>query len=108
MLKQRYCLHNTQAWRYIYSIYNGKCLSQALANFHGGAGETDPPTCFIANNPLCSVCEVAEEICQVSVDIKEYLVVLLRAVKDLCETGLQSVNKTLLISVLLQSNEKYV
>ena len=28
--------------------------------------------------------------------------------KDLCETGLQSVTKTLLISVLLQSNEKYV
>ena len=43
----------TQAWRFIYSIYNGKCLLQALARFYGGAGDSDPPTCFIANN-LCA------------------------------------------------------
>ncbi|MCY3928217.1 MAG: helicase-related protein [Acidobacteria bacterium] len=98
----------TQAWRFIYSIYNGKCLLQALACFYGGAGDSDPPTCFIANNPLCSVCELAEEICQVSIDIKEYLVLLLRAIQELYETGLQGVTKTLLISVLLQTNEKYV
>lgn len=95
----------TQAWRYIYSIYDGKCLSQALAYFYGGVGETDPPTCFVANNPLCSVCNVADEV---STDIKEYLVVLLTVIQNLCETSLQSVTKTLLISVLLQSNEKYV
>ena len=43
----------TQAWRFVYSIYNGKCLLQALAHFYGGAGDNDPPTCFIANNPFC-------------------------------------------------------
>ena len=70
----------TQAWRFIYSIYNGKCLLQALAHFYGDAGDSDPPTCFTSNNPLCSVCESAEGICQVSIDIKEYLVVLLRGI----------------------------
>ena len=97
----------TQAWRFVYSICNGKCLLQALACFYGGAGDNDPPTCFIANNPLCSVCELAE-ICEVSIDIKEYLAVLLRTMQELCEIGLQGVTKTLLISVLLQTNEKYV
>jgi len=92
----------------IFILYDGKCLSRALAYFYGGVGETDPPTCFVANNPLCSVCNVADEICRVSIDIKEYLVVLLTVIQKLCEMGLQSVTKTLLISVLLQSNEKYV
>ena len=27
--------------------------------FYGGVNDTDPPTCFVANNPLCSVCELA-------------------------------------------------
>ena len=85
-----------------------KCLSQALAHFYGGVGDTDPPICFIANYQLCSVCEVAEEICQVSLDIKPYLIILLRTIQELCETGLQGVTKTLLISVLLQINEKFV
>ena len=57
---------------------------------------------------LCSVCELTEEICHVSVDIKEYLIVLFRAMQELYETGLQGVTKTWLISVLLQTNEKYV
>jgi len=43
-----------------------------------------------------------------SVNIKEYLVASLTVIQNLCETGLQSVTKTLLISVLLQSNKKYV
>ena len=51
---------------------------------------------------------MAEEICQVSIDTEEYLVVLLRALQQLCDTGLQGVSKTLLISSLLQTNEKYV
>jgi len=105
----------TQAWRFIYSVYDGKCLSRALAYFYCGVGDIDPPpplphthTCFIANNQLCAVCEVAEEIYQVSIDIKPYLVFLLRTIQELCETGLQGVTKTLLMSVLLQSNENYV
>ena len=32
----------TQAWRFVYSIYNGKCLLQALACFYGEAGNEDP------------------------------------------------------------------
>ena len=32
----------TQAWRLIYSIYDGKCFSQTLAHFYGGVGDTDP------------------------------------------------------------------
>ena len=52
------------------------CKLQALACFYGGAGDHDPPTCFFANNTLCLVCELTEEICQVSADIKEYLIVL--------------------------------
>ena len=95
----------THAWRF---IYIGKCLLLALALFYGGAGDSNPPTCFISNTPLCSVCELAEEICQVSIDIKEYLVVLLRALQELSDTGLQGITKTLLISVLLKTNEKYV
>ena len=55
----------TQAWRFIYSIYNIKCLLQVLAHFYGGAGDSDSPTCFNANNPLYSVCELTEEISQV-------------------------------------------
>jgi len=98
----------TQAWWYIYSIYDGKYLSRALAYFYGGVGESDPTICFVANNPLCSVCNVANEICHVSVNTKEYLVVPLTVIQNLCETSLQSVTKTLLISVLLQSNEKYI
>ena len=42
----------SQAWRFIYSVYDGKCLSQALAIFYGGVNDNDPPTCFVANNPL--------------------------------------------------------
>ena len=98
----------TQAWRFVYSIYNGKCLLQALTCFYGGAGDQDPPTCFVANNPLCSICEVAEDVCQVSIDIKEYLIVLFKAMQELYDMSLQGVTKTLLISILLQKNEKYV
>ena len=98
----------TQAWRFVYSIYDGKCLSQALAFFYGGVSDTDPPTCFVANNPLCSVCEYSEEICEISIDIKEFLLVLLRTIKELCTAGLPGVTKTLLFSVLLRINEKYV
>lgn len=87
-----------QAWRFIYSIYDGKCLSQALAFFYGGVSDTDPPRCFVANNPLYSVCEHSEEICEISIDIKELLLVLLQTIKELCTAGLPGVTKTLLLS----------
>ena len=32
----------TQAWKFIYSIYDDKCLSQALAHFYGEIDDTDP------------------------------------------------------------------
>ena len=31
-----------QTWKFIYSIYHGKCLAQSLANLYGGAGDIDP------------------------------------------------------------------
>ena len=46
-----------KTWRFIYSVYHGKCLSWALSHFYAGANDADPPTCFVGNNPLCSVCE---------------------------------------------------
>ena len=107
-MKSRILGTYTEAWRFIYSIYDGKCLSQALAFFYGGVSDTDPPTCFVANNPLCSVCEHSEEICEISIDIKEFLLVLLRTIKELCKADLPGVTKTLLLSVLLRINEKYV
>lgn len=57
-----------KAWRFIYAIYHGKCLSWALSHFY--ADDQDPPTCFVANNLLCSVCEESEAICQETVDIQ--------------------------------------
>ena len=97
-----------QTWKFIYSIYHGKCLARSLANLYGGAGDIDPPTCFVSNSPLCAVCTHSDDICQWSVDIRSFLLVLLKTVKQICDTGLQKVTKILLISVLLQSNENYV
>jgi len=42
-----------ECWRFIYSVYHGKCLSWALLAFYGGASDADPPTCFVSNSPLC-------------------------------------------------------
>ena len=97
-----------QTWKFIYSIYHGKFLARSLANLYGGAGDIDPPTCFVSNSPLCAVCTHSDDICQWSVDIRSFLLVLLKTVKQICDTGLQKVTKTLLVSVLLQSNENYV
>ena len=66
-----------KAWRFIYSLYHGKCLVWALSHFYAGADDQDPPTCFVANNPLCTVCEESEAICQESIDIQQYMVVFL-------------------------------
>ena len=97
-----------QTWRFIYSIHHGKCLSKMMAIFYKGAGDADPPTCFVSNGPLCAVCKHSEDICQWSVDIDPFLVVLLKAVQQICNAGMQNVSKSLLIFVLLQSNEQYV
>ena len=36
-----------KTWRFVYSIYHGKCLMWAMTLFHGGADDVDPPPCFI-------------------------------------------------------------
>ena len=95
-------------WKFIYSMYHGKCLSRSLALLYGGAGDIDPPTCFISNSPLCTVCAQIDHICQWSIDIQPFLSTLLRAVEQLHAAGLPRVTKTLLISILLQCNEDYV
>ena len=97
-----------RTWRFIYSIYHGKCLARSLAKFYGGAGDTDPPTCFVSNSPLCAVCSQMDEICQWSIDIQLFVVVLLKMVQQVCDAGVQTVTKTLMISILMQCNEKYV
>ena len=70
-----------KSWCFVYAAYHGKCLSWALSRYYGD--DEDAPTCFVANSPLCSVCEHSEAICQETVDVRPYLVVLLQAVKVL-------------------------
>ena len=83
-----------QAWKFIYSIYHGKCLSRELSVLYGGAGDIDPPTCFVANSPLCTVCKQSDNICQWSVDIQPFLVVLLSALKQIHDLELENVTKS--------------
>ena len=97
-----------KSWRFIYSLYHGKCLSWALFHFYGGADDNDPPTCFTANAPLCAVCRISDAICQESSDIQDYLLLLFQTIKTLNNVGFQGVTKTLLTAVLLQINEQYV
>ena len=96
-----------KVWHFIYSIYHGKCLSW---DFHIFSGGTDACTtsCFAINTPLCAMCAEKEAICQESRDIKEYLILLVKTVIELCDNGLDGVIKTLLIAVLLKCNQKYV
>ena len=75
-LKSSLLTNYAKTWRFIYALYHGKCLSWALSHFY--ADDQDPPTCFVANNPLCSVCEESETICQERVDIQQHLVILLK------------------------------
>ena len=86
-----------QVWKFIYSVYDGKCLSKELSVLYGGAGD-DLPTCFVANSPLFSVCSHSEEICQWNVDIEPFLIVLLSAFKQMHDLGLQNVTKTCVAS----------
>ena len=50
----------------------------------------------------------SEDICQWSIDIQTFLVVLLKTMKEVYDAGLQNNTKTLLISILLSNNEQYV
>lgn len=93
-----------KAWQFIYSLYHGKCLLWALSNFYAGADDRDPPICFVANNPLCTVCEESEAICQQSIDIQQYMVLLLKTLQKLADYGLQGITKTLITAILMQSN----
>ena len=47
-------------------------------------------------------------ICQWSIDIQAFLVVLLKTVKQVLNAGLCNATKTLLLFILLKANEQYV
>ena len=108
VIKTEMLLMYTRSWHFIYSIYHGECLSRAMSYFYAGANDNDPPSCFIANSPLCAVCANSEALSQVSIDIKEHMILLLHTTNELCLAGLQRVTKTLLTAVLLGINEQYV
>ena len=93
-VKNKMLTNYAKAWRFIYAIYHRKCLSWALSHFY--PDDQDPPTCFVANNPLCSVCEESEAICQETVDIQQHLVVLLKTIQAFAECGLEGATKTLI------------
>ena len=44
--------------------------------FYAGADDQEPPTCFAMNNPLWTVCEESEAICQENIDIQQYMVLV--------------------------------
>ena len=105
-VKNEMLTNYAKAWHFIYAIYHGKCLSWALSHFY--ADDQDPPTCFVANNPLCSVCEESEAICQETVDIQQHLVVLLKTIQAFAECGLDGATKTLITAMLMKTNEQYI
>ena len=59
-----------------------------MSYFYAGANDSDPPSYFSANSPLCAA------VCVNS--------------NELCLAGQQGVTKTLLTAVLLGVNEQYV
>jgi len=67
MLQERKDVDYVKAWCFIYSLYHGKCQMWALSHC---IRDQDQLTCFVANNPLCTVCEESEAICQESIDIQ--------------------------------------
>ena len=50
--------------------------------FYGGAGDTEPCTCFVSNSPLCMICKASDMLCEECYDIKDYLCTLLSAVQQ--------------------------
>ena len=97
-----------ETWRFVYSVYHGKCLCWALSFFYGGAGDMNPPTCFVSNSPLCMVCKASDKLCQESCNIKDYLCTILSTVQQLQNAGLSNVTKTLLVGVLMKTTSQYV
>jgi len=107
--KKQEMIHDyVETWRFVYSVYHGKCLCWALSSFYGGAGDTDPPTCFVSNSPLCMICKASDMLCQESCDIKDYLCMLLSTIQQLKDAGLNTVTKTLLVGVLMKTSSQYV
>ena len=90
-----------KSWHFIYAVYHGKCLLWALSHFYGD--NEDTPTCFVGNSSVCSNCGLSEAICQETVDIQSYLVVLLHAINVLRELGLEGATKTLITAILLKT-----
>jgi len=86
----------------------GKCLARSLAKLYVGAGDIDPPACFVSNSPLWTVCSQIDEICQWSIDIQPFVLILLNMVHQVHDAGMQNATKKLMISILLQCNEEYV
>ena len=83
-------------------------MVSACYGFYGGAADGDPPTCFTANAPLCSVCEAADIICEQSVNIQNYLCILLTAINQLHDNGLSTVTRTILVGFLMKATSKYI
>jgi len=97
-----------KTWQFAYSVYHGKCLMWAMSHFYGGADDLDPPSCFVANAPLCMVCELCDWLCEVHIDIKNHLVTLLGTIKCLHSAGLTTVTKTLLVGTLMGASSDYI
>ena len=89
-------------------LYHEKCLSWALYQFYGEADDTDPPTCFVSNSPLCMVCKVSDVLCEESLDVKEHFSILLNTLQQLQNAGLNGITKTLLVGVLMKACSQYV
>ena len=106
--KAEIILNYTNAWKFIYSVYHGKCLSWALSHFYGGIDDTEPPTCFVSNSPLCMVCKLSDTLCEESLDIKEHLCTLLNTLQQLQNVGLNGITKTLLVGVLMKVSSQYI
>ena len=98
----------TNAWKFIYSVYHGKCLTWALSHFYGGADDTDPPTCFVSNSPLCMVCKLSDILCEEGLDIKDHLCTLLSTLQQLQNAGINRITKTLLVGVLMKVSSQYI
>ena len=107
-MKSAIILGYAKAWQFIYTVYHGKCLAWALSHFYGGADDTDPPTCFVSNSPLCMICKVSDLLCKESFDVKDHLCTLLVTVQQLQNGGLTGITKTLLVGILMKTKSEYI
>ena len=56
---------------------------------------------LVSSSPLCMICEASDLICEETVNIKEYLCILLQTVKDLQAADVNSVT-------MMRTTSKYV